>query len=154
MKKIITAIPNAWLIAIQTYRIVGVGFLALYAQGLLPAAFAFPSGFGDILVGVTAPFVAIWYHFKKPSSILVAKTWNYLGIADLIMALSLGILGFPVPFQTLPVTPTTELMSLFPLTIITLFAVPLALFMHCISLKILNQQETTLQSTLKKKRGR
>ena len=45
------------LIAVQTWRIVGVAFLWGVSQGILHPAFGIPVGVGDILIGVTAiPF--------------------------------------------------------------------------------------------------
>ena len=43
---------------VQAWRAGGLGFLALYAYGVLPGAFAWPAGLGDIAIGVTAPWVA------------------------------------------------------------------------------------------------
>jgi hypothetical protein len=129
-----------WLIAIQTYRIVGVAFFFLWAQGVLPAAFAFPAGIGDILVGLSAPIVAYLYYRKKPYANKLAIWWNILGIVDLIIALGTGILGFPRPIQTLPVSPSTEAMSLYPLALVSLFAVPLALLLHALGIKVLSRK--------------
>lgn len=139
VQRIADAVPQHWLVAIQTYRIVGVGFLILMAQGFLPAEFALPSGIGDIIVGITAPFVAILLYLKKPYAKKVGIAWNILGIADLVVALSAGMLGFPRPIQTLPFAPSTEPLSLYPLSLITLFAVPLALLMHFFSLRVLRK---------------
>ena len=41
----------------QSWRVIGVMFLALYAFGLLPGLFAWPAGVGDAIVGLSAPFV-------------------------------------------------------------------------------------------------
>ena len=45
--------------AMQAWRAGGLGFLALYVHGVLPGAFAWPAGLGDIAIGVTAPWVAL-----------------------------------------------------------------------------------------------
>ena len=137
IQKIADAIPMHWLIGIQFYRIVGVGFLILYQQGILPALFAFSAGFGDIIVGVSAPIVALLYYLKKPYANKLAIVWNIVGILDLIVALSVGFLGFPRPVQFVPLQPTTEPLSLFPLVVIPLFAVPLALLLHFLGLRVL-----------------
>ncbi len=131
------SVSTPWIISIQSYRIVGVGFLILYNRGLLPASIAFSAGFGDIIVGVTAPFIALFYYLKKPFSRKLAIVWNIIGIIDLIIALTIGFVGFPRPIQFVSLTPSTEPMSLFPLVFITLFAVPLALVLHFFSLRIL-----------------
>lgn len=135
MQEIADAIPVHWIILSQTYRVVGIGFMHLYNLGLLPALFAFGAGYGDILVGVSAPFIAYWYAKKKPYHRTLAIVWNSVGIADLVIALSVGVLGFPRPIQALPLHPSTELLSLYPLALISLFAVPLGLLLHFFSLR-------------------
>lgn len=138
VKKIAADISTlAWLTAIQTYRILGVSFLTLHAQGLLPATFAFPAGYGDILVGATAPFVALWYFFQKPYARQIAVAWNVVGIIDLIVAIGTGWLSFPRPVQILPTAVSTEVLALFPMAIVPLFAVPLSLVLHLFCLKAL-----------------
>ena len=42
----------------QAWRVIGFGFLPLYAYGVLPGLFAWPAGLGDVAVGLAAPFVA------------------------------------------------------------------------------------------------
>ena len=138
------AIPVPWIVGVQTYRIVGIGFIILYTRGLLPAEFAFSAGIGDILVGVTAPFVAILYYLKKSYSRKLAIAWNIIGIVDLVIALSVGILGFSRPVQFLHTSPSTEILSLFPLVLVPLFAVPLALFLHFSSLRFLRKVNRNL----------
>lgn len=137
VRNVADAISVPWIIGIQTYRIVGVGFFILYARGFLPGVFAFPAGIGDILVGVTAPFVATFYYLKKSFSRRLAIIWNIIGIIDLVVAVGVGILGYPRPLQVLPLEPSTGQFSLFPLALISLFAVPLALLLHFLSLRVL-----------------
>lgn len=137
MQKIAAGIPVPWLIGIQTYRVAGVGFLMLYKQNLLPAVFAFSAGYGDILVGVTAPIVAVLYYLKKSYSRQLAVVWNYVGVADLVVAITVGILAFPSPIRFLPTAVSTEQMALFPLAVVPLFVVPLALVLHLFGLEIL-----------------
>jgi hypothetical protein len=63
---IIAAIPQHWLIGIQTFRILGGVFLIRYFQGQLPGLFAIPAGVGDVLAGAFAPLVAYWWYAGKP----------------------------------------------------------------------------------------
>lgn len=138
IKKIVADIPMmTWLIGIQTYRILGISFLTLHAQGLLPALFAYSAGYGDILVGATAPFVAIWYYRQLPYARQIAIAWNVVGVVDLVVAIGTGWLSFPRPVQILPTAVSTEILALFPMVIIPLFAVPLSLVLHLFSLKAL-----------------
>src|SRR5512135_3889092 len=77
--------------AIQAWRAGGLGFLALYAHGVLPGAFAWPAGLGDIAIGVTAPWVARALVHRPGFAISRAfVVWNLLGILDLVVAVSVG----------------------------------------------------------------
>ncbi|MBI4010567.1 MAG: hypothetical protein HY361_05300 [Candidatus Aenigmarchaeota archaeon] len=130
-------LPQHWLIGIQTYRIAGYSFLTLYSMGLLPGEFALPSGYGDMIVGFTAPLVAYLFFLKKSYSKMLAIAWNIIGILDLVVAVVIGILAYPIPFQVLSTEVSTELLALFPLVMIPAFAVPLAALLHLASLRVL-----------------
>ena len=137
IQKFFQSMPQHWLISIQFYRIAGIYFIFLYYQGVLPALFAFSAGIGDMLVGFTAPVVGYIYYKKKSYGKNLAILWNILGIIDLVIALGIGILGFPRPIQLIPLSPSMEPISLFPLMSIPMFAVPLGLFLHFCSLRML-----------------
>ena len=46
-RRIVFAIPQHWLIGIQTFRILGIAWLVRYFAGQLPGLFALPAGIGD-----------------------------------------------------------------------------------------------------------
>jgi hypothetical protein len=117
---------TAVLIAVQTYRILGIAFLWGMTQGILDPAFAIPAGVGDILIGVTAiPFaIFLWKGYSWSRYAVVV--WSVLGIADLVNAITLGTItsaGFTNP------TTTT-----FPWVLVPTIGVPLALALHGIVL--------------------
>jgi len=118
----------------QTWRVGGVVFLILYHQGLLPSVFALPAGWGDIAIGATAPLVALAISSKTsfPKKIFVA--WNLLGMFDLVMAVTLGILASASSLGVLAGEITTQMMGTFPLSLIPTFFVPLLIIFHLISL--------------------
>ena len=107
-------------------------FLILQQRGLLPGVFAFPAGWGDIAIGVTAPVVA-WF-WRPPYPYKSFVVWNVLGIVDLVLAVSLGVLASPTPVGILAGDVTTRLMAVFPLSLIPTFLVPLFLIFHLICL--------------------
>jgi hypothetical protein len=118
----------------QSWRIGGVIFLILHSQSILPGIFALPAGWGDLAIGATAPLVA-WAisskkHFPKQMFVL----WNALGMLDLVMALSLGILASASPLGILAGEFTTQAMARFPLSLIPTFFVPLLFILHLIAL--------------------
>lgn len=120
------------LIRLHLWRLVGVVFLLLMVRGQVPALWALPAGIGDILVGVTAPWIA--RHVHTPHGSRRAVIWNLFGMADLIVAVGLGMMTSPGPTQVFQTVPTSELMAHFPLALVPTFLVPLAFVLHVTSL--------------------
>jgi hypothetical protein len=114
------------LTLVQTWRIGGFTFLALNAFGILPAVFALPAGWGDVLIGATAPLVAwrLAQSDHKNSFLL----WQGLGIVDLVMAVTLGTTARLISPHGAAMTAMTVL----PLSMIPTFVVPLLLMFHII----------------------
>src|ERR671915_1070997 len=114
------------LIAVNTWRMVGVAFLWGMTQGILDPSFAIPAGIGDILIGVTAiPFaIFLWKGYSWSKYALVV--WSVLGIADLVNAVALGVITNP-DFRS-------STMATFPWILIPTVAVPTALVLHGIVL--------------------
>jgi hypothetical protein len=54
----VVSISSIFLIALNGWRFIGLGFLMGYAEELLPGGFAWPAGLGDIFIAVTAPWIA------------------------------------------------------------------------------------------------
>jgi hypothetical protein len=113
---------------LQSWRILGAVFLVLMSFGLLPAAFALGAGWGDVFIGLTAPFIA---------GALAARGahragwwfigWQLLGILDLVSAMGTG--------ATLRLTGAAgaeQMIALnqLPLGLVPTFAVPLFLILH------------------------
>ena len=141
--KIITAnIPQTGLMAIQTFRIMGVAFLMLYIQGLMPAEFAIPSGIGDVIIGTTAPLMAYLVTTKRSESKILAVIWNIAGFGELSLAIVLGFSTSPTPYQTLALNNPNDLLFAYPLALIPTFVVPLSLILHIFSLRILLKKKT------------
>jgi hypothetical protein len=119
---------------IQAWRAGGLGFLALYAHGVLPGAFAWPAGLGDIAIGATAPWVALAL-VRRPgfaiSRIFIA--WNLLGILDLVVAVSVGGLSSMLATGA-PGEVTTGPMAQLPLLLIPAYLVPLFVMLHLAAL--------------------
>jgi len=118
----------------QTWRVGGIVFLIIHREGVLPGVFALPAGWGDIAIGATAPLVAWANSSKKNFSKQIFVLWNVLGMLDLVMAVSLGILASASPLGVLAGEITTRAMGTFPLSLIPTFFVPLLMILHLISL--------------------
>jgi hypothetical protein len=120
------------LLALHIWRIEGLAFLVLLAQGQLPALFAVPAGLGDLAIGLTAPMMARNLHRRG-----LAIAWNVFGLADLAVAVSLGAMTTPGAAQLFITTPTSEALTAFPMAIIPTFLVPLSIGLHVVSLRYL-----------------
>lgn len=125
----------------HTLRIIGVTFLIVMFLGQVPAVFALPAGLGDMATGIAAPFVAMRLA-REPRRTAHAVWFNALGLADLVIALTIGFLAGLGPWQLIDVTPTTEALSLLPLALIPTTAVPLAIALHIVSLARLRKAAT------------
>jgi hypothetical protein len=147
LRRVIEAVPQEWLVGVQLYRIEGAIFLVLYAMGRLPAAFALPAGVGDILVGLLAPVVALAQIRKWPNANSLLRAWNILGLTDLVVALTTGFLTSPSPLQKLAFDAPNVLIGRYPLVMVPVFLVPIAILLHLASLQKLRQTET-VQRTL------
>jgi hypothetical protein len=55
-------------------------------------------------------------------------------MADLVVAVGLGVMSSPGAAQVFHTTPTSELATRFPLVLVPTFLVPLAFVLHVISL--------------------
>jgi hypothetical protein len=114
------------LTVVQASRIIGLTFVILQARGVLPAIFALPAGYGDMAVGATASFVA--WKLANPRNRNAFILWQALGIADLLIAVSLGVTA---PLLR-PHGISTAAMTILPLSLIPTFLVPLYLVIHVI----------------------
>src|SRR5208283_2663973 len=139
LARIINAVPQPWLIGVQLYRVLGAIFLGLYATGKLPGLFAWPAGLGDVLVGVLAPVIAIVYARAPHKNADLVSTWNLFGLADLVSAVTMGLLTSPSPFQLFAFDLPNELVSQFPLVLVPVFLVPVSVLLHLASLTKLHR---------------
>jgi hypothetical protein len=114
------------LTLVQSWRVFGLVFVLLEARGLLPAIFALPAGYGDMAIGATAPLIA--WKLAEPRHRKGFLLWQGLGLADLVMAVSLGVTArLPSPEGA-----SMEAMTVLPLSLVPTFLVPLLLIFHLI----------------------
>jgi hypothetical protein len=128
--------PRA-LTLVHSVRIAGIVFLALATYKILPAYFALSAGWGDIIIGATAPFAALW--LANPAHRKGFIFWQLLGIADLVNALALGTLSGIIDPHGISTAPMTVL----PMSYITTFAVPVFLMLHIICIAQARRWPTT-----------
>jgi hypothetical protein len=128
--RLVSAIPLHWLVAAQVYRVAGGIFLALWADGRLPWQFALPAGMGDVATGGVAVVVAARLAQNAIGARRTAYAWCLFGIADLVVAISMGAMTSPGRVHLLALEAPNLLISSYPLVMVPTFAVPLALMLH------------------------
>ncbi|MFK2929222.1 hypothetical protein ISP14_00320 [Dyella agri] len=118
----------------QAWRWAGLGFLSLYAHGVLPAMFALPAGLGDMAVGFAAPWMILAL-VRRPefAASRAFVRWNVLGMLDLAVAVALGTLSASLSTGA-PGEITTAPMATLPLLVVPVFLVPLFLMLHTAAL--------------------
>jgi len=128
--RLVSAIPLHWLVAAQVYRVAGGIFLVLWADGRLPWQFALPAGIGDVATGSLAVVVAALLAQNAIGAHRATYAWCLFGIADLVVAITMGAMTSPGRAHLLAFEAPNLLISSYPLVMVPTFAVPLALMLH------------------------
>ncbi len=134
--KVISQIPPAWLIYIQSFRIImeiilWMGFIAEF----IPFQMTFEGFNQDIIVGFTALLGGFVFFGKGRFRRFEAFIWNLFGIILLINIVAISTLSTPSPFRVFFNEPANTFMAHFPFIWIPGFIVPFALAMHLFSIK-------------------
>ena len=132
-REIIRAVPETWLVGIQTIRLTGFLFLALMEMKLLPPEFALSAGYGDMTVGLLALGMVYLLAKRKPYARALGMGWNGLGLLDFVAALTTGGI-YIVPFAAQLAESGDSLYYLNYVLIVPSFGVPLYALLHIYSL--------------------
>jgi hypothetical protein len=124
--------PLPALIALHAIRLLGVLFVLLYAAKRLPAPFAPVAGWGDIIIGATALPIALLVASQPNTARGAVLIWNSLGLADLVIAVSLGALSAPGAIRLFFDDPSSALIASIPWILIPCFLVPSLSFVHLV----------------------
>ncbi len=133
--RILDQFSQTVLVGYQSYRTLGVLFFVAWGAGLLPDVFVWPAGIGDILTGVFAIIVALVYMRRGLAAGSLVTAWNWFGIADLVVAVSLGFVTSPGIFLLLSTDSPNAMITAWPLVLVPVFAVPVSILLHFCSLR-------------------
>jgi hypothetical protein len=143
LRRITAAAPQSLIVGVQIYRLLGVIFLILLLDGSMPRVFAAPAGTGDVAVGLAAPAIAFALTRGWRGSTGLVRAWNLFGLADLVVAVTTGFLSSPSPIQLFAFDSPNTLITAFPVVMIPVFLVPLAVLLHLASLAKLSRNEAS-----------
>jgi hypothetical protein len=139
-------VPQQWLIALQLFRPIGLVFILEHHRGMLPAIFALPAGWGDLLAGLVALAVLLRY----PTGTVPAKavlTVAIVGLLDFFFAFFFGFSSSASPLQLFSFDAPNPVLN-YPLGLIPMFLVPYAVAAHLLSLAQLQHDEAIAREPL------
>ena len=125
VREALDKIPTSAFVVTQAYRFGGAFLIVAYLRGQLPAEIGLVSGILDVIVATTAVLLAFYLRGNESRSPRLVMAWAILALADFAWAstmLSLSFLG------VLELTPAPVMMGNPPLLIISLFALPVGIF--------------------------
>lgn len=121
------------IVGAHVWRYVGLGFVLAFLLGRLPAGFGIPEGLGDVIAAIFALPLALALRRGKPVRGYFVL-WNIFGLADLLSAISVGILYSPGSLGLLRTGISTAFMATFPVSLIPTFLVPFFILLHVLAL--------------------
>ena len=138
---LLAALPPAWPVAAQTFRIpVEIVLWRLAVAGIIPELLSFTGRNVDILVGLTAPVVAYACFVRRAWPARVAVWWNWAGIVILLNVVVHAQLSAPTPWRLFETDPPTTFIADWPYIWLPDFLVPLAWLLHAVSLRQLRSR--------------
>ena len=138
--QVLDAMPASWLVALQIYRVFGSWALVAWLHGTLPGVFALPAGAGDTLTGLFAVYAAIAVATGTTQGRRAAIAWNIFGLADFAVAITLGAITSPGPFQLIVPDVQSIGAGAYPGVLTPAFVVPSSILLHALSLRQLDRR--------------
>lgn len=151
--QVLRHIPAANLIRLQSFRFfVEVLLWMLFIGNLLPVQMTFEGRNFDILAGITAPVIAALIVRRKISGTWIV-VWNILGLLLLLNIVITAILSTPSPWRVFMNEPANYIVAYFPISWLPGMLVPLAYYLHAISLKQMFQKKSVVSDVVDPRRS-
>jgi len=139
---LLDAVPPSWLVGLQVLRLLGGIFLVNWYNGTVAGGFAWPAGIGDMATGIMALPAALAVASGTASGRRSAFWWNIFGLTDFAVAITMGFLSSPGPFQKFGFDIPASYAGTYPTVMIPAFAVPSWILLHALSLRQLRRART------------
>jgi hypothetical protein len=135
-RPIVDAMPDNWLVYLQSFRIfVELLLWGSFLQGVLPKSVTFEGYNYEIVIGITALLVGFFGYTRKLLPKPVILLWHIAGLTTLAVVVFLFISHayFPEKWEDSAQFSMTAFGS-FPYTLLAGFLMPMAVFMHILSI--------------------
>jgi hypothetical protein len=142
-KAFIDALDLKYLTTIHTVRIVvEIVLYFLFIAKTIPQLMTFEGRNFDILAGITAPLIYYYYFLKGNPSKKLLLFWNIACIGLLFNIVILAIFSSETPFQKFAFDQPNIAITHFPYNWLASVIVPLVLFSHLASIRLLLKQKS------------
>ncbi len=134
------ALPQSWLIYLQSFRIVMELILWwLFTENIIPVQMSFEGRNMDILVGLTAIPVGYIYLKNPTANKRLLLAWNIIGMLILTNIVLVAATSTPTLLRVFMNEPANTIIAAFPFVWLPAFVVPVAYCLHILSIrKLLN----------------
>jgi hypothetical protein len=134
VKEALRAMPDWWPVALMSFRApLEVGLYALFAEKLLPEQMTFSGRNFDILVGLSAPVIALLM-WKGRAPKWLQWAFQIFGVALLVNVIGIAITSAPGPLhRDWPGEPLT-VVAHWPYALLPGFLVPVAVLGHILAI--------------------
>ena len=140
----IKSIPEYWVIYFQSFRIlVEILFVFSLAAGIFNYQVTIEGYNFDMIFAFTAPIIAYLVYQRKMLSRKFILLWNFIGIAVLASVIVLFLTSIYKPEiygSELPILPLESME--YPYVLIVGFLMPVAVFLHFLSILQIQKQNT------------
>jgi hypothetical protein len=139
-RRFLSQMPLGVLTLIHTIRIpIEIVLLWLYQGGQVPIEMTFEGRNFDIISGITAPIVYLIAFRNGQVNRPLLIVWHLAALALLANIVTIAILAFPSPFQSIGFEQPNIGVTYFPFILLPSVIVPIVFFSHVASLwKLLN----------------
>ena len=143
--RIAVALPLSIILGAQSFRIFVELFLhQLWLDGLVPRMLTYEGANFDILIGLSAPFIA-WLSTRGRLGQRLALGWNVVGLLALANIATRALLTAPGPLNLINAEVPNLAVGTFPFTYIPGFLAPLALVLHVLAIRALRSKLSATQ---------
>ncbi len=133
---LLSRVPASWIIKMQGFRVIVELFLWwAYLDQVVPVQMTFEGRNFDILVGLSAPLVSLWWLKPSNQRLQWVLIWNVVGLILLFNIVVVAVLSMPTPMQYFFNEPANTVVASFPWVLLPGILVTLAFALHLLSIK-------------------
>ena len=130
-RRAMLTLPLPLIVGLNIGRVFAVLFLLLAVDGRLSGPFPYFAGLGDIITGLMAILV-IGIAREPERHVTAIHAWNAFGMADLVVAISLGVTSAANSPLQLFAAPGSQAMQYLPFSFVPTVLVPIWMVLHAI----------------------